>query len=248
MGHQRIGRLPRTRHWNVLIGMLDGTPQAAAVAGAAIRAAQERLAQLKDETAVPYCYWLLVRLTTAAHGGDFAGDASAIGVSLDPSGSMIGFIARLSGDVADALRRQPGAGPFAELAVESLRATLLDTIAVQGQLPLGDQVAELQRAFRTYATEAGFATLAQRYFGDFVGRMLRYFLDREIADHIGPTSGLVTVDDAWDFADALDLHARETARIMRDFAGEWYSKRNWLTGDEISREMAAGFVAIAIDK
>jgi hypothetical protein len=48
------------------------------------------------------------------------------------------------------------------------------------------------------------------------------------------------VDDAREFTDALDVHARETARIMEDFANEWYSRHNWLTNREISREAAAG--------
>src|SRR3712207_3658315 len=98
MGHQRVGRLPRTKHWNALIGVLDDSPHVSAVAGAAVRAAHGRPPQQKDEPPVPHCYWLLVRLTAAAHGGDFAGDASAIGFPLDPAGSIVGFVARLSQD------------------------------------------------------------------------------------------------------------------------------------------------------
>jgi hypothetical protein len=163
MGHQRIGRLPRTFHRKVLLALRSETPDADAVASATIRAAQTRLAELKDETAVPYCYWVLVRLTSAAYTGDFVGAAAVFGVRVAPRDSAIGFIARLSTEVADSLRRQPGAGPFADLAVESLRSTLIDTIALQGRSLFGSPTEDFARACRHFATESGFSRATAWY-------------------------------------------------------------------------------------
>src|SRR6266508_3956738 len=97
MGHQRIGRLPRTKHWAEVVRLLADEPhETARVAGAAILAAQQRLTRLADERALPYCYWLLTRLAAAARSGDFAGDAGILGAEVKPGDSVIGFIARLS--------------------------------------------------------------------------------------------------------------------------------------------------------
>jgi hypothetical protein len=52
MGHQRIGRLPRAQHWQAMLEILDESADTAAVAGATMRAAQTRLAELTDETAL----------------------------------------------------------------------------------------------------------------------------------------------------------------------------------------------------
>src|SRR5688572_1676954 len=109
MGHQRIGRLPHTRQWRAVLGLLAERPETSAVAVATMQAAQVRLAQLKDELALPYCYWLLVRLTVAAREGDFVGDAARVGVTIKSDDTAISFIARLSREVADTLRRHPGA-------------------------------------------------------------------------------------------------------------------------------------------
>jgi hypothetical protein len=47
---------------------------------------------------------------------------------------------------------------------------------------------------------------------------------------------------------ALDLYARQSSRIMEDFAAAWYSKRNWQANDRITEEEAQGFVAVALRK
>ena len=49
-------------------------------------------------------------------------------------------------------------------------------------------------------------------------------------------------------ASAIDLHARQAAAIMREFAGGWYSKQNWETKGEITLNDAQRFVAVALRK
>ena len=75
-----------------------------------------------------------------------------------------------------------------------------------------------------------------------------YFLDRETSNHIGPGHSLATVEQSADFARAIDTHARQSARILRDFAGGWYAKHNWESKGNISQQEVAGFVAVALRK
>src|SRR5690349_13177406 len=145
-------------------------------------AAAQRLDRIADETAVPYCVWLLTQLTWAARGPTFAADVGDLAVRPRPGESAFDYVVRLSDEVADTLRRVPGGGAFADLAVRSFRASLAETVAAQGALPLGTSHDDLRLAFRRYSTEKGFATLARGFFGDFTARTLRYFLDRAIAD------------------------------------------------------------------
>jgi len=56
------------------------------------------------------------------------------------------------------------------------------------------------------------------------------------------------VRDAAEFADALDLHARQLARVVEVFAVGWYGKRNWERMGAIGPEDARGFVAHALPK
>ena len=47
---------------------------------------------------------------------------------------------------------------------------------------------------------------------------------------------------------SLFVYARQSTRIMEEFAASWYSKHNWEAHGQISREEAQGFVAIALRK
>ena len=73
--------------------------------------------------------------------------------------------------------------------------------------------------------------------------MLSSYLARELSNH---AEGSIAERDA--VAGAIDLHARQSAAIMREFAGGWYSKQNWETQDEITLDDAQRFVAVALRK
>ena len=87
-----------------------------------------------------------------------------------------------------------------------------------------------------------------RFFADFFARTLRSYVDRELSNHVGGDSALSTITESRDFLDSLDLHARQTARIMEEYAGGWYSKNNWEAQGEISQEETQRFVAHALRK
>ena len=106
----------------------------------------------------------------------------------------------------------------------------------------------LQNAFRAYSTPVQFGNLAHRFFADFFARTLRSYVDRELSNHVGGGSALSTISESQQFLNSLDLHARQTARIMEEFAGSWYSKNNWESKGEISREETQRFVAHALRK
>ena len=70
----------------------------------------------------------------------------------------------------------------------------------------------------------------------------------ELYNQIGSGAALQTVQDSAEFSRALDLHTRQSAAIMREFAGGWYSKNNWQSRGSISQDEAQGFVAVALRK
>lgn len=46
----------------------------------------------------------------------------------------------------------------------------------------------------------------------------------------------------------LEQHCREAATIVEEYAGGWFSKKNWETGGEITREDIAAFTSYAMTK
>jgi hypothetical protein len=93
-----------------------------------------------------------------------------------------------------------------------------------------------------------FGQVARWFFGDFLSRTLRSFVERELSNNVGPAHALATVDDSQEFAAALDLHTRQASRIVENFAADWYRKHNWESKGQITRVEAQGFVAVALRK
>jgi hypothetical protein len=248
VGHTILGRLPKTQRWQAVVAMLQWPElDASRVASATSMAAQDRLLQLRGDPSLTYCFWLLTRLATAARGPDFTTDLAHLGLPAKQGESILQFVARVADHTRVVLNRYPESGPFGEMAALALRHALVETVGTEGRSLFGSSLEDLERAFRRHGTAAQFGELAQRFFGDFMGRTLRFYVDHELPHAVG-AAGMPTTTAAEDFTRALDLHTRQTALLVEDFAARWYVRRLWLTEGRISQEDAAGFVAHALTK
>lgn len=249
MGHLRLGRLPKTLRWREVVELLDSSPgDAAAIAQATVEAAEGRLRELARDPSLSYCFWLLTRIAWASRSEQFAAELDDLQVGLSPGASVLTFISELTDRVRNELSDSPESGPFSELASLALRRTLTETIGQQGPSLFGSSLDDLQDAFRAYSTRAQFGVLARRFFGDFLARTLRFFVDRELPNHVGVSAGLSGVAEGVEFKEALDLYARQSAGILEEFAAGWYSKHNWESAGRISLDETRGFTAVALRK
>ena len=249
MGHIRLGRLPHRLKWNAVVALLGETPaDGAAVARATTEAAERHLVSLRDDPALNYCFWLLTRVTWAARSDGFLAELSALGLTLEAGTPTMGFIAAVTDRVRTQAMQDPKSGATAEMASLALRRALTETVGQQGPSLFGTTLSDLRAAFRTYSTREHFAQLSQRFFGDFLARTLRSYVDKEIPNLVGASPGLRTVGDSREAIEAIDRHARETAFILRDFAGGWYSKHQWESQGAITEGDTRAFVAYALRK
>lgn len=249
MGHLRLGRLPKSRKWSQVIDLLDATPtEPAKIACAVVDAADHRLRLLSSDPSLGFCFWLLTRVTWAARQPDFGDALRELGISVADDASALGFIALISNTAQRETSRHIESGPFGELASLALRRALTETVGESTPSLFGSSVEDLRRSCRAYSKRNQFGILSRRFFADFLARTLRYFVSKELSNHIGSGLGLEDVHNSSDFTKSLDLYARQSARIVEEFASGWYSKHNWESKGEISLEEAQGFVAIALRK
>jgi hypothetical protein len=249
MGHLRLGRLPKTQPWRQVVRLIDEAPTGTpAVASATARAAEARLRELARDPSLVYCFWLLTRIASASRGPDFERELAELGLSPAGTESALGFIGNVADRVGAELVRYPGSGPFAELAALALRRSLTETVGQEGRSLFGSSLEDLRHAFRRHSSDRQFGVLAKTFFGDFLARTLRFFVEKELSNHVGTGHALTRIDASREFAAALDLHARQSARIVEDFAAGWYGKERWEARGTISRDDAARFVAVAVRK
>jgi hypothetical protein len=249
MGHTITGALPRTKRWNQVVGLLRApVVNHGGVAAATMSAAEERLRQLRGDPSLTYCFWLLTRLASAARGPDFSADTRRIGLDVHGQDHALALVAQVNDRVREELVNFPESGPFGDLAVNALRISLTETLGAQNLSLFGSSVDDLAASFRRHSTASQFGELATRFFGTFYALTLRYYVDRALPTAISPDGGLRTLADLSNFQQALDRHARESARIVEMFAAQWWIKHQGTNGAPLSREEVQGFTAHALTK
>jgi hypothetical protein len=123
-------------------------------------------------------------------------------------------------------------------------------IAVAGrELPglFGPTFEDVKAVFDGLATVKQYSVLARDFFSRLTRRYLNYFLSRELSNHVGAKGRFRSVAEHAEFEKAIDLHCRESARIIKEFSGEWFSKTRYEEGD-IDEKKAGGFVYVAFRK
>ncbi len=249
MGHLRLGRLPKTRRWVDVVELLDASPEdAAGIAAGVVVAADQRLKELGSDPSLGYCFWLLTRIAWASREPDFQQTLSKLGIEASSDTSVLAFISQLADHVQIETARNTSSGHFAELSSLALRRALSETAGQYTGNLFGATVDGLQQAFRAYSRPDEFGRLSHRFFADFFARTLSSLVDRELSHHVGRGKSFESSTNSAAFIKALDLHSRESARIMETFAADWYSKHNWEAKGEISVVEAQGFVAVALRK
>jgi hypothetical protein len=249
MGHNRLGRLPRTRRWREVVDLLDAPSISVdAVASAVVEAADRRFREIANEPALNYAFWILTRVTWAARSDSFLRDLAWLGVRESPDASALGLISGAVQHVRSELSRFPDQNDFTEIATLAVSRALTETVGREGPDLFSSTADDARRAFRAYSTAARFGELARIFFADVMARSLRAFVDREVSNHTHPGKAIKTTGDGAAFLEALDLHARQGARIVEEFTGGWYSLHNWETSGDISLDESSRFVAQAMRK
>ena len=87
--------------------------------------------------------------------------------------------------------------------------------------------------------------MGQRFFGRFVARFLNFHLSRATAAGLGAPR-LQNLGYIGEFNEALTTHCEESARIVRDFCGDWYSKTEYERGIDLAK--SSRFLAVAVKK
>src|SRR5690606_8324172 len=108
----------------------------------------------------------------------------------------------------------------------------------------GEGSAEVQDAIREFSTKAGFRRLGHAFFGGFMARFLNFYLSRLVASQ---TSGqFAGASQQIAFNEQLRTHCMQSAQIVRDFCGDWYSKTEMQ--QRITPENTTRVMAVDLDK
>ena len=246
MGHVRLGRLPQTRTWQRVVGLLGTAAPVDLIAAASASAAERSIGRAASDPALTHTVWLLTQLPLAARTPDFPAALQALGLEIDTAPTFLGVIGALADAVDREAVRVGGRTDLGELTQQAAAESLT---AVVGQgLPslFSPTPEEVRRALARLTSRDGFGRLAREFFARLTHRYLDYYLSRELSNHVGPDRSLRTIADHANFKNAIDLHCREASRIVESFAGAWYGKAQFEGG--ITPDKARRFAFVALRK
>jgi hypothetical protein len=256
MGHQRLGSIPTSRRWADVVEEVTGSGSAlsggAATAAHAIpdiadrtlQAAEAGLDQAINDPGLRFTFYLLTQIVLAARESDWRERLRDLGINLDASSSVFEFTAEVQRAVDDHLQTHGGPTDTSEMAQQAAGEAIAELAGPNAVTLFGAGEEELKSAVRALSTKAGFSNLGQRFFASYMTRFLNFYLSRitagQAGGRLGGSAGLT------EFNDALRTHCLQSAKIVHDFCGEWYSKTEFQRG--IDLQNTSGFMAVALRK
>lgn len=217
----------------------------AAVAGQALAATERALNNCVDDVGFRYTFYLLARLALAARSPKWEQDLERLGIRLPDNATIFDLTVEVQGAVDRHIAGQRFSSDVAEFAQAAAGEALTSLAGSKATTLFGPRKEDLRAALRQLSTKRGFGLLGQRFFAHFMARFLNFYLSRITAARMG--SGMLhQVGDLSNFNSALGSHCVQSARIVRDFCAEWYSKTEFQEGIDISN--SSRFLAVALKK
>lgn len=256
MGHQRLGDIPKTQRWNAVVAKVagggGGSGGAVAladdledIASETLVAAGSGLSSAIDDSGLRYTFYVLTQIVLAARESDWQAGLKEHGISLAPDSTLFDFTAKVQVVIDDYVRRHGRQTAISEMAQRAAGEAIASLVGPRATTLFGSGPEELKDAVRELSTKKGFSHLGQKFFGCFMARFLNFYLSRITPQHVGTQrlSGTTTLTE---FNESLARHCFQSAKIVHDFCGEWYSKTEFQRG--INLENTSGFMAIAVKK
>jgi hypothetical protein len=150
--------------------------------------------------------------------------------------------------IDDAAKPSRDGTDFSEMATNAAVESLVGIAGREGPGLFGAAGSpdETRAALARLGTPREFGVVAR----DFVARLIRhcvdYFLSRELPNHVGPSRRYPSLNEHWEFEQALTRHCREVSEIVERFAAEWFSKTVFEGG--ITPDKAGRFAHVLFKK
>jgi hypothetical protein len=185
LGHDRLGRLPRTKAWQQVVDLIGSDVNVAQLAAATLNASRAGLEEAANDRGLVFSVWLLTQLPLAARERDFAAALRRIGVKVSDQPDVFELVAGFTEAVDSHLLRRGGRSDLGELA-QLAAAELLAAVAGRRSNTLfGITPASVREGIRGLASGTQFAAFGHEFFSRFLHRYLSSYISREMSNHIG---------------------------------------------------------------
>jgi hypothetical protein len=214
------------------------------LANRTLEAAEAGLRRAVLDEGLRYTFYLLTQIVLAAREPDWQDRLDRVGIQIDAESDLFDLTVGLQSAIDDHVERGGGATDLSEMAQRAAGEAIAQLAGPRANTLFGDPD-DLRLAMRSLSSREGFAELGRRFFGQFMTRYLNFYLSRATAAETGGAR-LAHLGDVAAVNSALEEHCFQSARVVRDFCGQWYSATEFRQG--ITEENTTGFMSVALDK
>lgn len=131
MGHIRLGELPRTRRFDQVVELIERDGDAAALAAAALAAAEAGFRQAAEDEGLGHATWLLTQIPLAARDPNYLDRLRAIGIPVDHAPGLLDIVGGFSDAIDSHSRRTGGRTDLGERAQMAAVETLTNVLGAE---------------------------------------------------------------------------------------------------------------------
>lgn len=257
MGHTRLGTIPKTRNWNAVVNTITAgssaslgapptvTQRVDRIASQTLEAAQGGLNTAISDLGLRYTFFLLTQIALAARSDDWENRLNSLGLNLSDNSTLHDLTTEMQSAIDDFLFAHNYSSDISEMAQKAAGEAITILATPKSISLFGDDLDQVKIAIRDLSTKKGFSALGQKFFGLFMAQFLNFYLSRVTATHVN-TQPIQQVGEITRFNETLRIHCEQSARVIHDFCGEWYSKTEY--EKRIDLENSSRFVAVAVKK
>lgn len=258
MGHTRLGKVPKTQKWTTVVSLVSSNASITrrgdsvlladdvqAISHRALDAAREGLSKAINDSGLRYTFYLLTQIVLAARTENWLLSLDDLGIQLSEDATVFDLTSELHNAIDIYIENYSFPTDVSEIAQQAAGEAISELAGIKQITLFSNSRDELQTAMRELSTKKGFSRLGQIFFGRFMSRFLNFYLSRITAAN-SDSERLFQIGDISKFNSSLRRHCEQSAQIVHDFCGQWYSKTEFEKGINLSN--TSNFMAIAIRK
>lgn len=249
MGHERVGRLPKTERWRGIVNSIGSYTDAGEtivdIASQTTKNVRHRFQNIENDSGVFAAFKYVLALTQAAKSPNAFNKLAQHGIDLPEDFNLYD----LAYSIQEYVGKNSNSKEYSAFAIQSM----IDTVSEwarqheNNQIALFDSGDKGLEIWTEAASGAGFCELSRLFFSKFTERYLKYFLDREAAANINNIYDRKQFSqNLEDHVERISKHAFETSKITQSFAAGWYNKEVKATLP--SDKKIKGFLSFAFKK
>ncbi|MDL2236414.1 hypothetical protein LJC56_01065 [Christensenellaceae bacterium OttesenSCG-928-K19] len=247
MGHERIGFLPQTKKWRMIVDSLsrfgDGEISVTQIANDTLNAIKTTYNKMPYDESLIKALSFIATLSFSAKQANQVDFLNSNGYSVDANISLFSLMASAQNYIST----EHGSLEINKLAKDSTMQAIIDYQQKHDSNQLALFSEKSENVWGDTGNGAAFCEMARTFFSSFTERQLKYYIERAAASSIDNYETLKSFNQQLsEQSKAIADHSFEISKLTQSFAAGWFNKN--ATDSLPSEKQIEGFLRMSFGK